>query len=204
MTEKIEIAIDHLLGLIVSAPLHEAENVCAIAKSLDILNSVQRHRMLREKIASYPILSCHANYGSEPEGYGADCKEPTQSVEDEVGATPEVEKPKRTRRTKAEIEAERAALTAAPVEEPTSPVEEPAAPVEEPAAPVEELAALAEATGTENTGAVTRQTIRDYFIANKSAELKAQFAVLLTEYGAKSVTDVPDDKVAEFYTKLTA
>jgi hypothetical protein len=202
MTEKIEIAIDHLLGLIVSAPLHEAENICTIAKSLDILNSVQRLQMLREKIASDPILSCYANYGSEPEGCGA---EPTQSVGDEVGATPEVEKPKRTRRTKAEIEAERAALTAAPVEEPAAPVEEPAAPVEELAALAdEELAALAEATGTENSEAVTRQTIRDYFIANKSAELKAQFAVLLTEYGAKSVTDVPDDKVAEFYNKLTA
>jgi hypothetical protein len=195
MTEKIEIAIDHLLGLIVSAPLHEAENICTIAKSLDILNSVQRLQMLREKIASDPILSCYANYGSEPEGCGA---EPTQSVGDEVGATPEVEKPKRTRRTKAEIEAERAALTAAPVEEPAAPVEELAALADE------ELAALAEATGTENSEAVTRQTIRDYFIANKSAELKAQFAVLLTEYGAKSVTDVPDDKVAEFYNKLTA
>ena len=34
MTEKIEIAIDHLLGLIVSAPLHEAENVCRL---MDIL-----------------------------------------------------------------------------------------------------------------------------------------------------------------------
>ena len=205
MTEKIEIAIDHLLGLIVSAPLHEAENVCAIARSLDILNTVQRHQMLRG------MLSSLADCGSEPEGCEADCKEPTQSVGGERSVTPEAEKPKRTRRTKAEIEAERAALAAAPVEEPAAPVEEPAAPVEEPAAPVEEpaapveeLAALAEATGTENSEAVTRQTIRDYFIANKSAELKAQFAVLLTEYGAKSVTDVPDDKVTEFYTKLTA
>jgi len=176
MNQKIDTAIDHLLDLIVEAPFHEASNIESITRAITTLSYLLAPTSLQEV--------CHT------ECAGTECDEATQSVKHEMNtASAEVEKPKRTRRTKAEIEAERAAVAATE--------EEPEPEPELESEPTPEL----EPTVPDN---VTRQTIRDYFIANKSADLKSRFATILSEYEAKSVTDVPDDKIAEFHSKLIA
>ena len=187
---KINDAIDHLLDLITSAPLHEAENVFAIARSLDTLNDIARGQLIRESLEA--LTGC---CGEAP----ADCGEEPEEPEDEPAnpepePEPEPEKPKRTRRTKAEIEAERAALAKVEGDPEPAKLEEP-----EPEPELEpEPPALPET--------ISKQSIRDYFQANpqKRTEIKARMATLLSELKADSVTDIPDDKVAEFYTKLIA
>lgn len=196
---KTTIAIDHLLDLIATAPLHEAGSILSLSTAVENLYSVERDRskQFTQKALDEPTACGEAG---EPETTVKECGAVATGFENTAG---EPEKPKRTRRTKAEIEAA-AAVLKAEVSDCLPPVEGLAESTEDPAgvdyAAVQE--ASAEPTLQEHT--VTRQSIRDYFQANRTPEVKAKLATLLAEYKSASVTDIPEDKVTEFYGKLTA